>query len=501
MGYFSETPICYIYNKKLDKHATGWMCSPSGYIMGPAHLFIGNNCEINHLNSINKAEKYEVFYKTKKYSAYLVFAYKKDDEFMDVALLKLIDNTSSNYDYYPVIYDCDQKESIHMAGYGEMNSDVLSPADGHYVSKTWHKKRPGIYLLKVNCQDAVQRGFSGSPVYVDSMGAVVGMQIHAMKLALDPNNQRTAEKSSIFAVPIRLLVEKFPFMREILVLNGVGYSGCKLPNRLIKDITEGNCILFVGAGCSIDAGLPSWHELIANLVEYTQDILQLEDNEKQELENLLKREKLLIVAQHCRNKLGEIEFGKFLKNQLTCTNPDDAVAYRILSTINFKAILTTNYDSLIEHFNKDATPYTVDSFTTAAFGNKPILKIHGSLEKTDSIVLTSSDIRKTIFGNEKFRTNLKGLFKNSTVFFVGYSFEDTNISLLLQDLLTNDAENLRLHYALMPNTNSIEKTYYYKDMNLSVISFSTRMNTFEPLHKVLNDLVASLPPKALKSHK
>lgn len=36
-------------------------------------------------------------------------------------------------------------------------------------------------------------------------------------------------------------------------------------------------------------------------------------------------------------------------------------------------------------------------------------------------------------------------------------------------------------------------------MNISVISFTTRCYAFEPLHRVLDDLVASLPPKAFKS--
>ena len=97
------------------------------------------------------------------------------------------------------------------------------------------------------------------------------------------------------------------------------------------------------------------------------------------------------------------------------------------------------------------------------------------------------------------RTSLKELFKNSTVLFVGYSFEDPNISLLLQELLTNNADETRLHYAIMPNMKSIEKAYHYNDMKVSVISFTTKWNTFEPLHRVLNDLVASLPPQALKS--
>ena len=49
MEEFSANPICYIHNSISHKYATGWMCSPNGYVMGPAHLFINDNQLINKL--------------------------------------------------------------------------------------------------------------------------------------------------------------------------------------------------------------------------------------------------------------------------------------------------------------------------------------------------------------------------------------------------------------------------------------------------------------------
>ena len=128
---------------------------------------------------------------------------------------------------------------------------------------------------------------------------------------------------------------------------------------------------------------------------------------------------------------------------------------------------------MIEDFNADDSHpvYTAQDFGDLDLSLEnitPIIKLHGSLDKTGSIVLTSTDIRKVLFGNIKFRERLKELFRNSTVLFVGYSFEDPNISLLLQDLLTSDPTGTRLHYALMPNSSSIMNDYLLEDMSVVV---------------------------------
>lgn len=505
MEMFQTSPICQLNNGRGSR-ATGWVCSPDGYIMGPGHTFTEKTATaqtIDFRNSIDTAEIYDVYYQQKSYKASLVYAYYNQKEHMDFAVLKMNDQRLT-YSYYPITLQCEQKAAIHMAGYGDvLGSDVLDPAEGHYVSKAHFKDCKGHYLLKVTCPDAVQYGFSGSPVYVDSSNAVIGMQINSTKIALDPKNQRSAEKNSIFAIPIQLILQKFPFMQNYLVLEGTGKSECIIPKQLIKDISEGNCILFVGAGCSLDAGLPGWNGLTTALLEGTRRRIPIDDATMQELERLQSEGKLLILAKFCRSKLQESGFGQCMKEILGNYDRDNATAHRILSKIKFKAILTTNYDSLIEDFNADDSHpvYTAQDFGDLDLSLEnvtPIVKIHGSLDKTGSIVLTSTDIRKVLFGNIKFRERLKELFRNSTVLFVGYSFEDPNISLLLQDLLTSDPTGTRLHYALMPNSSSIMNDYLLEDMSVVVLSYKTRWNTFAPLHNVLNDLVASLPPHALK---
>ncbi len=496
-------PICYLENADGTSHTTGWICSPDGFIMGPGHLYLDGDGIIDHLDDIDAADRFTVINRGNTYSASLVFAYKNYNGWIDFALLK-IDNSSETFDYFPAAFQCNRNAGIFMSGYGKSEEGrILTSASGKYISKIHHRDNYDQELLKVNCGDAVQYGFSGSPVYADDLHAVIGMQIRVAEFALDPNNLRLAEKSSIFTVSMEKVVQRFPFMRKILRMVGTGFSGCTFPQRLISDIRQGNCILFIGAGCSLDAGLPTWDKLIRDLLDYTYYSITTDETIKKELETLLKREKYLIVARYCRNKLGENLFRDFMKKSLTCSDYKNAEAHKILSDIKFKTIMTTNYDSLIEHFNKEYKVYIADDLTGPAdflTDDAPILlKIHGSLDKPGPIILTSTDFRKTIFGNNHFKENLKKIFKHSTVLFVGYSFEDPNISMLLQELLTDHESEAIMHYALMPNITSIMSDYLHDDMNVSVIPYTTRWDSFEPLHMALNDLVSCLPTDAFKS--
>lgn len=54
----------------------------------------------------------------------------------------------------------------------------------------------------------------------------------------------------------------------------------KIPFELVEEIKKGNCALFIGAGFSIQAGLPTWYELVKRLskeldIKNDHDFLQM----------------------------------------------------------------------------------------------------------------------------------------------------------------------------------------------------------------------------------
>ena len=254
----------------------------------------------------------------------------------------------------------------------------------------------------------------------------------------------------------------------------------RVPPSLVKEIQARRCVLFVGAGASMDAKLPSWLELLRGMVEQADDSGTLSDSEHGELEALLNAGDYMVVAAFCRDKLGAYEFAEHLRRQLSDSNRTSR-NHRILAEIPFRAAITTNFDSFLEHSRGRAQvvlPDMMEKMGAAGVESLfsdlesfPVIKIHGTANDVGSIVLTSGDFRKVLFEKPKYREFLRRLFIDSTVFFYGYSFHDPNIDFVLQDLMASYSGNARPHYALLPNPGAIAMRYWFEDFNIRIIPY------------------------------
>lgn len=273
-----------------------------------------------------------------------------------------------------------------------------------------------------------------------------------------------------------------------------------IPKELIRQIKNGKCILFAGAGASLDAGLPSWSELLRTMVEKINDYGLLIDSQRTEIDYLLCNQEFTAIAEFCKEKLGPFDFAEIIRECLNSTNRISQT-HNILSQIPFKAAVTTNYDNLIEknHRNyrvvlpneiSELDKYDLDSFFQQDFF--PIFKIHGSYEKADSIILTDRDYRNAIFKNLKYRENIKKLFEDKSLLFIGFSFRDPSVNLLLQEILTLSEGRTRSHYAIMNDIGEIKKDFLWKSMNLRVVSYPTIDNSHIVLINMLKALKEAL---------
>lgn len=269
-----------------------------------------------------------------------------------------------------------------------------------------------------------------------------------------------------------------------------------IPKELVRQIKNGKCILFAGAGTSLDGGLPSWSELLRNMIEKVDDYGLLSDSQKHEINYLLSNQDFTTIAEFCKEKLGPYDFAEIIKECLN-TNNRYSQTHNILSQIPFKAAITTNYDDFIEktHHNcrvvlpneiAELDKYDLDSFFQQEFF--PIFKIHGSYERADSIILTERDYRNAIFKNLKYRENLKKLFEDKSLLFIGFSFRDPSVNLLLQEILTVSEGKTRAHYAFMNDVGEIKKDFFWKSMNLRVVNYPTIDNSHIVLINILKAL-------------
>jgi hypothetical protein len=100
-------------------------------------------------------------------------------------------------------------------------------------------------------------------------------------------------------------------------------------------------------------------------------------------------------------------------------------------------IVTTNYDSILERASKSG--YRVKSYTDSDIGydirtGTPVLvKIHGSVDAQQKLILTRSDYSSARRDGARSLEVFQALLLTKTSLFIGYSLSDPDIQLLLEN--------------------------------------------------------------------
>lgn len=270
-----------------------------------------------------------------------------------------------------------------------------------------------------------------------------------------------------------------------------------LPKLLSNEIQLGNCVLFAGAGTSVDAGLPMWNELLRNMIDELDNRVILEDDIKNELFALLKEGRNLIVAEYCRTRLGEQLFGEFIHNSLKTKNRR-SVIHEILSEIPFSAVLTTNYDSFLEKYRRDARVILPKELSELGYqGIKriaedsiPIVKLHGSFDNPNSIIFSDTDYRKALYSSTEYRRAVSQLIEDKSCLFIGFSLIDNNILAFLQSILEKSNSFARKHYIISFRAGKVIQYYNEKCLNVETININSYAQ-LDPLLRKLKEKVAN----------
>ncbi|AUQ63271.1 SIR2 family protein [Phaeobacter inhibens] len=105
------------------------------------------------------------------------------------------------------------------------------------------------------------------------------------------------------------------------------------------------------------------------------------------------------------------------------------------SSIRPQSVITTNYDEMIEAVLPDYQPILGRGLITAPFANiGEVYKIHGTVDKASSIVLTNEDYGDFYLRRKYLTAKLLTFFAEHPILFVGYGIEDENIQGILHDL-------------------------------------------------------------------
>lgn len=217
----------------------------------------------------------------------------------------------------------------------------------------------------------------------------------------------------------------------------------------LRAMQEDCAAIFAGAGLSRASGYVNWKEL---LKEFASDI-----NLKVE-----KEDDLVSLAQYYFNKQGgnrNLISRKIVDEFTKETSQNENL--EILSSLPLDTYWTTNYDSLIEdalekYANRkaDVKRSKEDLAITLAKRDAVVYKMHGDVTRAHEAVLIKDDYESYNEKRQLFTTSLQGDLVSKTFLFIGFSFEDPNLTYILSRIrVLIGQEHNRMHYCFIRKIN------------------------------------------------
>jgi len=220
-------------------------------------------------------------------------------------------------------------------------------------------------------------------------------------------------------------------------------------------------VVFAGAGISIDAGIPSWNTLI----EEMKSEINLPKNEQDYLK----------IAQMYFNERHQKEYVEKIRTTLKHKKIKHNEIHEEIFQLNPEHILTTNYDDLLEQvIKKQSLPYSIiskDNQFPYALNTNLLIKIHGDIDDSD-FVLKEDDYIDYSITHPLIEGFIKSIFASKVVLFIGYSFSDINLKMIIQNVRTilgNDFQNA--YFISVDDKFHNTQKVYLKNKGINVVSY------------------------------
>lgn len=201
---------------------------------------------------------------------------------------------------------------------------------------------------------------------------------------------------------------------------------------LARAVRERRVVLFVGAGVSQNLDLPSFRHLMRQLaarLDFDPDVFETHGD-------------YLTLAEYYMVEKGRIGGLRSWLDKEWHEGPEIAASavHKTIVDLDFPIIYTTNYDTWIErafdHYNK---PYhkivNVGDLAAVTDNRTQIIKFHGDFEDDSSIVLSETSYFDRLSFESPLDVKLRSDLLGRSVLFIGYSFQDINMRLMLYRLV------------------------------------------------------------------
>lgn len=265
--------------------------------------------------------------------------------------------------------------------------------------------------------------------------------------------------------------------------------------KIQEIIAKDNLIIFAGAGLSRNLNLPTWNQMVIDIIKKV---------DKKELEPFIPLLNTnMLTALEVLDKMKNVrkEVYDYVRNNFEVTSESDLSLQKKLLQLSNNKVITTNYDNAFEMASNNkikpsnpSSKYTINNVNKGDDGF--IFKLHGSFDTPDHCIIYNEDYEKfySSSNNEAAPEKLKSLFSNLTFLFVGFGFNDPDIDLIF-DKMNKTFGGFNKHFILTPDPAKFEKYEFLETVKLE--DYSHLESKIDELVKIKNEIA----PIKLNDHK
>lgn len=291
---------------------------------------------------------------------------------------------------------------------------------------------------------------------------------------------------------------------------------------IIKEIlSENRLSIFVGSGMSVDSGLPAWDGFVDKYIEICEKLNNSIDVDLRFTDIIAdakatKSKNLISTITALKDKIKDVQ-NKGVNTDFC----EDEISYiflaaqpceyhKLIVSTNFRHIITTNYDLLLEkaadiegYSEFISRSYSYNDYQNLSIavysGKTSIIHAHGKITdiKLDQFVLTEDDYRSIMKHNPGFRTIINSIFLTNSVLFAGYGGSDPHFEDIIRDLnmilnWDNDRADLpRCYIMLRKDKVTPIREFLNNKHRIDIITF----DEYSQMKVFLKELADSFPRK------
>jgi len=269
---------------------------------------------------------------------------------------------------------------------------------------------------------------------------------------------------------------------------------------LIKELAARRCVIFFGAGASVACAPtmgdlsrrpPGWRDLLATLAS------RLPSGADRTLaEQLIAELKFLEAAEVICAAINPADYADAMRQMLEIPRYRQSSLHEHILNLDPKIVITTNFDQVYDRYctsGAAAAGYNIVRYTDSHLvqqlrsPTRTVIKAHGCISQTDHLVLTRSAYFEARRKCGQFFKVLDALCLTHTILFVGYSLNDPDIQLSLENA-TISAPSTNTHYFVTPSgIHPALKQAASRAYNLTYVEFPA--GDYADLDQSMGDLV------------